>query len=306
MGLNSASDLTPRLSYKCNGLKQCSGFADERLSHCPDCLADPSKFTCLVGGQMVCLSKEDYQCDGNPECDDGIDEDPSLCDNCNRTGLAMCWDGASCFNADYACNGRVFCADGSDESDTYHGCKFCTEEGSVPCPGFPGNCGTPCDGLSTCPDHWDEVLSNCESSLAQSNGVDASICSKEAGLYLCEDKSKCLDSKHVCDSYKDCADGSDESSVACKDKCSTSLAHLHGSLHRCDNDSCIHLRMACSAQNRPLCLDGSDMETFSSTLKSKLRSVVKSLSWTTSSWMLRRLKTTRNCIMVIFDSHKAK
>ena len=47
-------------------------------------------------------------------------------------------------------------------------------------------------------------------------------------------------------------------------------------------------------------------ETFSSTLKSKLRSVVKSLSWTTSSWILRRLTTTRNCIMVIFDSHRAK
>ena len=248
------------VSYKCNGRKQCSGFADELVSHCPECLDDPSKFSCSVGGQMVCLSKEDYQCNGYPECDDGIDEDPLVCDNCNRTGLAMCRDGTSCFNTDYACNGRVFCADGTDKSDTYHGCKFCTENGSVPCPGFPGNCGTPCDGVPTCPDHWDEILSNCESSLAQSSEVDASICSKEAGLYLCEDKSKCLDSKHICDNYKDCADGSDESSVACKDKCFTSYAHLRGVLHRCDNDSCILLDMACSAQNRPLCLDGSDMD----------------------------------------------
>ena len=46
------------------------------------------------------------------------------------------------------------CIDGSDESDSYSRCEACTEEGFVPCPGFPGNCGKLCDGNVTCPDKY--------------------------------------------------------------------------------------------------------------------------------------------------------
>ena len=129
----------------------------------------------------------------------------------------------------------------------------------MPCPGFPENCGKLCDGKATCPDKWDELLSVCKSHSGtdQTNGSDAAICSEEDGLYQCRDGSMCLSSWQVCNLVKDCADGSDEDSVACKDKCPYLIPFMR---HNCDNGICIYLPMACSAQNQPLCKDGSDME----------------------------------------------
>ena len=171
---------------KCDGEFHCDDYGDELLSQCPNCLNDPakSKFTCSVGGQMLCLSKK-YQCNGALNCDDGSDEDPFVCDNCTQShdfghDLAMCRDGSRCFRAKHACNGHVSCNDGSDESDSYSGCKFCTEEGYVPCPGFPGNCAKMCDGRPTCPDLWDELLSSCTSN--QSIEPNTTVCSEVSGL----------------------------------------------------------------------------------------------------------------------------
>ena len=67
----------------------------------------------------------------------------------------------------------------------------------------------------------------------------------------------CLNKNQACNGIKECADGRDEDSVACKDKCSEIP---QTSRHNCDNGSCIILYMACSAQTHPLCEDGSDME----------------------------------------------
>ena len=124
----------------------------------------------------------------------------------------------------------------------------------MPCPGFPGNCAKMCDGRSQCPDHWDELVSTCKSHQAQSNQTLTPICSKKDGLYQRKDQTKCLRSEQVCNSATDCPDGSDEDSDACKDKCKLYTNRVP--LHRCDNDSCIFLRNACSAQKEPLCKDG--------------------------------------------------
>ena len=49
-------------SYQCDGFWECDFASDELLSDCPDCAADPSKFTCKAWGMDVCLSKAEYQC----------------------------------------------------------------------------------------------------------------------------------------------------------------------------------------------------------------------------------------------------
>ena len=157
-------DVCLNVNLKCNGRYQCTDFSDNLLSECPNCLDDFRLFTCRAGGQMVCWTIN-YQCDGEYDCDDGSEEDPSVCDNCSQPGLAICRDGSRCFTTEWACDGDNDCIDGSDESDSYSRCEACTEEGFVPCPGFPGNCGKLCDGNVTCPDKWDELLSTCQSHL---------------------------------------------------------------------------------------------------------------------------------------------
>ena len=147
----------------------------------------------------------------------------------------------------------------TNPTDTWSKCNFCKEEGSVPCPGFPENCAKMCDGKATCPDRWDELLSTCTTSLAQSNEAGPPICSsKEAALSPCDDGSMCLSSEQQCNAIKDCASGSDEDSESCNSK-SQLWANQGHPLHRCDNGSCILLKMACSAHKEPLCKDGSDM-----------------------------------------------
>ena len=69
----------------------------------------------------------------------------------------------------------------------------------------------------------------------------------------------CIQSRQLCNGFKDCIDGSDEDSNACRDKCQL-LSDLQERLFFCDNGSCIRLEMACSAQNHPMCEDGSDMD----------------------------------------------
>ena len=136
----------------------------------------------------------------------------------------------------------------------------------MPCPGFPGNCGKLCDGRPTCPDKWDELLSVCKtySDTNQSNGSNIAICNGKDGLgyydlYKCKDGSLCLRSYQVCNSVRDCADGSDEDPISCKDthRCSDINAFYR---HNCDNGSCIFGNMVCTAQYQPLCKDGSDMD----------------------------------------------
>ena len=187
-------DICVNIDHKCDGDRHCNNFSDEFVSECPECVDDPSKLTCKVDGQMVCLGKYGHQCNGAvPVCDDSSDQDPATCNNCTLPSLfgdrAMCRDGGTCFLTTFRCNGRIACSDGSDESDSYSHCKFCTEEGSLPCPGFPGNCGKLCDGKATCPDKWDELLSVCKShsDTDQSNGSDDAICSEEDGLYQCRE-----------------------------------------------------------------------------------------------------------------------
>ena len=232
---------------KCDGIAQCSDMTDELLTECgPECSG--ARFECRKGGRQVCLEKDFYFCDGEPQCDDGTDEDPSACDLCKKPGLFTCRDGSQCIKSEWRCDGRPNCADGSDEADSE--CGVCAQEGAVRCPGFPDNCGVLCDGRPTCPDNWDELLSTCEAYNLP--------CTKEANLYPCTDLSRCLGYEQMCDGYKNCHNGEDETAQNCKAKC-----HYHRAqgnhLHQCDGDSCVPRRLLCSSRNVPLCNDRSDM-----------------------------------------------
>ena len=54
-------DVCMNSEFKCDGAKHCDDSGDELLSECPNCVDVLSKFTCRVGGRMVCLSKEHYR-----------------------------------------------------------------------------------------------------------------------------------------------------------------------------------------------------------------------------------------------------
>ena len=265
----SGVDVCLNVLVKCDGQKHCDDYADELMTGCPNCVKDPSLFTCRSHGQNVCLRKNDFQCDGVLDCDDGSDEFPSACDNCSQPGIAMCRDGSRCVKNHHLCRGFANCADGSDESDTWSNCTHCTKKLSVPCPGFPGNCAKLCDGRATCPDAWDEVITTCKSTVYSGKGLDrprrlgqipnskahSNICDTN---FQCKDGSRCLRKGQLCNSVKDCADGSDESAATCREKCQSKRAEGFP-LISCDKDSCIRSRLACTAHTQPLCEDGKDM-----------------------------------------------
>ena len=241
--------------YQCDGLTHCGG-PDELLSLCGVNGSCPAgRFQCRWRGLDTCLSKEEYQCDGVQHCDDASDEAPSVCANCRLNGLHMCRDGSRCVGTEFLCDQKHFvCADGSDESDTWSNCTVHTQNDTVPCPGFPGNFAKICDGLPTCPDSWDELLSTC--------AAFDKPCTSEAGLYPCKDGSKCVGKQLLCNAFKNCDSGEDEAAEHCKDKCQdSSFKRRKFRLHECDEGSCIPGNLACSALDKPLCKDRSDMNS---------------------------------------------
>ena len=245
--INGQDTCLMKTPYQCDGHIHCEDAADELLSLCGTC--SNTTFYCNYRGVEICYSKADYECDGIWTCTDALNEEnPSVCANCTQPGLAMCKDMSVCIKAKWLCDGITLCNDGSDESDTWSNCTFCSQNNSVPCPGFPGNCAQICDGNPTCPDKWDELLSTCDAFNVP--------CNENTGLFRCNDGSRCLGKDEICNQVKDCDSGEDESSDNCDD--CQSLRFPGRLVHFCDN-SCIRQNQVCSARNQTLCKDGSDM-----------------------------------------------
>ena len=138
--------------------------ADELVSQCPNCVDDPSMFTCKTNGMEVCLKKSLYQCYGRPSsrhCDGHSNTLPSQCDNCAVNHLFKCrMSGVdACLTSNVKCDGRLHCPDYTDElASQCPGCvddptRFtCRAHGKMVCLSKDYQC----DGQFTCDDGSDD------------------------------------------------------------------------------------------------------------------------------------------------------
>ncbi|XP_066268020.1 low-density lipoprotein receptor-related protein 6-like isoform X1 [Branchiostoma lanceolatum] len=95
------------LSWKCDGLSECSDRSDE--ADCTRCRDD--QYTCDNGD---CVDAKNV-CDGNVDCMDGSDERHRCHSTMECTDDQFTCDNGHCVDAEKVCNGEADCTDQSDE-----------------------------------------------------------------------------------------------------------------------------------------------------------------------------------------------
>ncbi|XP_053646315.2 uncharacterized protein [Cherax quadricarinatus] len=156
---------------------------------------------CYSGLQVRCPGSERcvspyWICDGAPDCPDGVDEvgcDASPCDG------FRCWDDV-CIAGAWRCDGHRDCKDGDDE----YACPECSP-GQVRCPKG-GTCvpfNATCDGVSHCPDGWDE------------SGAVCGFLSCGPRELRCLEGGRCVEHHRLCDGVPDCPTSEDEDATFC-------------------------------------------------------------------------------------------
>ncbi|XP_030766039.1 uncharacterized protein LOC115890059 isoform X2 [Sitophilus oryzae] len=149
-------------------------------------------FRCDLGN---CISKEKL-CNGIPDCTRGEDEENTLCyekekqcnvnDNCVCPSTDLkCPSSNKCFPKSSFCDRANNCGEFEDEPDICS-CKNylkLTDPGKI------------CDGVVHCMDRSDE---------------DPDICSCKLNDFECGKSNKCVSQEMVCDGFKDCPHGEDE------------------------------------------------------------------------------------------------
>jgi len=190
----------------CDGKDDCGDNSDETF--CASSCSGEGWFQCKNGH---CISVH-WLCDGEDDCMDWSDEE-SCKTSASKTPLNytchgddfQCGDGL-CLPQSWKCDGQTDCRDGDDEDDIN-----CSGEDIRTC-GKLFTCGDGsciphswvCDGDPDCTqDKMDEV--DCG---RERNNTDS--CLLEEGWFPCEDGSRCLEPRHVCDSISQCSDQSDE------------------------------------------------------------------------------------------------
>nr|BDQ29912.1 very low density lipoprotein receptor c2 [Scyliorhinus torazame] len=209
------------LSWKCDGVKDCTNGGDEE--NCSILTCSMLEFTCSSGR---CISKS-FVCNGEDDCGDGSDEKgctPSICGfhefQCNSL---------ECIPSSWVCDNNIDCTDKSDESTKQcgHPAPLATcFSNEIRC--HSGECihrQWYCDGDSDCKDGSDEI--NCPPRTCRPDE------------FRCGDGS-CIRESVKCNGYKDCNDGSDE--VNCKNGTECVMP----TDFRCQSGECIDITKVCN------------------------------------------------------------
>ncbi|XP_030747153.1 prolow-density lipoprotein receptor-related protein 1 [Sitophilus oryzae] len=281
-------DNTTCISHQwvCDGEKDCQDGTDEDASKCPK-QCPPNQFICKISKRCI---PSVWKCDRMADCGPGDDSDEADCvvNTCDVTEFT-CSDG-QCISSHFYCDNINDCQDGSDEINCVK-CNPLTEIVCLP----KADClpmSARCDGVLDCPDAADErdchkkqcetnefqctnyecipKMFVCDSDLDCADGSDEKNCDaakmrnttefKQKGdcpppNKSCDNDTKCITADKICDSKKDCADGSDE-----KINCAVTMASPTSCEYPnrlCDNDTkCISVEQLCD--DRADCVDGTD------------------------------------------------
>ncbi|CAL4087896.1 unnamed protein product, partial [Meganyctiphanes norvegica] len=210
----------------CDGSNDCPDGADEQ-----GCLVESCDgFSCWGD---ICIPAT-WRCDGHEDCKDGDDE--YGCGECGPKE-SLCPTGGTCVPANATCDGYNHCPDGWDESAAVCDVEICSL-GEHPC-GSSGRCVAHellCDSISHCPEGEDEEQAFCNALKLVRNLPDltptspavvpANIPTTQDSEMEELDKSclvdewscvsgQCIGRLYLCDGYRDCVDGTDETEDAC-------------------------------------------------------------------------------------------
>uniref|UniRef100_A0A3B4FXS2 Low-density lipoprotein receptor-related protein 2 n=1 Tax=Pundamilia nyererei TaxID=303518 RepID=A0A3B4FXS2_9CICH len=216
--------------WKCDGYNDCHDNSDELERVCfHTCSA--TDFTC-DNGRCVPLS---YTCDYTNDCGDNSDEQGCPFPTCNPATEFTCANGR-CISASFVCDGYNDCRDNATSDEI--NCDRTCPNGQIKCDNtniciYPGNL---CDGFNNCGDNSDENPLFCGRTCAPDQ-------------FRC-DVGKCIPQTWVCDSIKDCTDGTDEP-PSCDIIRTCSPNHF-----TCTNGNCVPESLVCDGNND--CWDNSD------------------------------------------------
>ncbi|KAM9425856.1 low-density lipoprotein receptor-related protein 2 [Pholidichthys leucotaenia] len=222
------------MDWKCDGYNDCKDYSDEVERVCAFHTCSALDFTC-DNGRCVPLN---YVCDYTDDCGDNSDEKGCPFPTCNPATEFTCANGR-CISAAFVCNGHNDCRD-SDATDEVNCPDRTCPKGQIKCENnniciYPDNL---CDGFNNCGDNSDENPLFCT----------GRTCAPDQ--FRC-DEGKCIPATWVCDTTRDCLDGTDEP-LSCEDQIKT----CSPSEFTCTNGNCIPESMVCDGNND--CGDSSD------------------------------------------------